>query len=449
MTHGTPSLGWSLGRIAAGIGGDLVGDGGIVVDRVATDSREDLGGALFVAICGENFDGHTFAAAAVEAGASAVVVARRSGSDVASRIEVDDTGEALLGLAAMRRDELTMPVVAITGSTGKTSTKDLVAAGIPGAWASPRSFNNEIGVPLTVLATPDDASVLILEVGSRGTGHITWLAPAIRPDVALVTNLGVVHLETFGSEAGLASAKSELVALLSRNGVYVVPEDEDRIQGRVGARRISFGSAGADVGIAGLELDRLGRASITLSVAGRSFAVDLTMAGEHQAANAAAALGVAVALDIDLDEFIAGMAKATGSAWRMEVHEGRFTVVNDAYNANPQSVDAALRTVAAMGGNQKVAVFGPMAELGAVCETEHARMGVLADTLGYAAMVIVGPDHGYARDTSTIVANATDLEAAADTLRSILQPGDVVLVKASRSAGLERLALDLVKEAST
>ncbi|MGI9584971.1 MAG: UDP-N-acetylmuramoyl-tripeptide--D-alanyl-D-alanine ligase [Acidimicrobiia bacterium] len=449
MTYPHPTLGWTLDRIAEGVGGVLVGDGGVVVDRVATDSRGELAGALFVAISGEQFDGHTFASAAVAGGASAAVVSRSKGSDAVPRIEVDDTGDALLALAAMRRDELTMPVVAITGSTGKTSTKDLVASGIPGAWASPRSYNNEVGVPLTVLSTPSDASVLVLEVGSRGSGHITWLAPAIKPDVAVITNLGVVHLETFGSEEGLALAKSELVALLSEDGVYVVPNDESRIRGRSGAKQITFGSSGADVAVRSVGLDHLGRASITLDADDRSFAVDLAMSGEHQALNAAAAVGVAVALGLDLGAFIAGMATATGSAWRMDVHEGQFTVVNDAYNANPQSVEAALRTVAAMAGNQKVAVLGPMAELGVVCEQEHARIGVLAHTLGFAAVVVVGADHGYARDASAIIANATDLGVAADTLLSIVQPGDVVLVKASRSAGLEALAFDLVKEAST
>jgi UDP-N-acetylmuramoyl-tripeptide--D-alanyl-D-alanine ligase len=142
------------------------------------------------------------------------------------------------------------------------------------------------------------------------------------------------------------------------------------------------------------------------------------------------------------------MSEAAGSGWRMDIHPGRYTVVNDAYNANPQSVEAALRTAAAMDGERKVAVLGPMAELGPVCEQEHARMGDLASALGYSALVIVGPDHGYAVGAGVIARNATDLQDAADTLRSILQPGDVVLVKASRSAGLERLALDLVKEAS-
>lgn len=211
---------------------------------------------------------------------------------------------------------------------------------------------------------------------------------------------------------------------------------------------MTFGGNGSDVEVSEASLDGIGRPTFTLSAGGQSFAVQLAMSGEHQTKNAAAAVGVAVALGLDLDRFVAGMSEATGSAWRMDVHPGRYTVVNDAYNANPQSVEAALRTAAAMDGNHKVAVLGPMAELGPVCEHEHVRMGDLASTLGYSALVIVGPDHGYATGAGVIARNATDLKDAADTLRSILQPGDVVLVKASRSAGLERLALDLVKEAS-
>ena len=181
---GPIDLGWSLSEIADRIGGVLVGADRRVA-TVSTDSRTLPTGALFVAVMGERFDGHDFAEAALRAGAVGVVVDAMHGVDVEPRIEVDSTADALLGLAAMRRDELTMPVVAITGSSGKTSTKDLISAGLEGAWMSPRSFNNEVGVPLTVLATPDDASVLVLEVGSRGVGHIRWLADAVRPDVSV------------------------------------------------------------------------------------------------------------------------------------------------------------------------------------------------------------------------------------------------------------------------
>jgi len=439
-------LGWTLGSIAERLGATVIGEPSTIVQSVSIDSRTDLEGALFVALVGERHDGHAFADRAMEAGASAVVV--NLGSDVLAtpRLEVADTGASLLELAAMRRDELDVPVVAITGSTGKTSTKDLIAAGIRGSWSSPRSFNNEVGVPLTVLATPADATALVLEVGSRGPGHIRWLAPAVRPDVSVITNLGVVHLETFGSEEGLADAKYELIEMLARNGTAVLPVDEPRLDRNSDLRTITFGIDGGDVSVSDLHIDDDGRPTFRLSVEGTSREVRLRLAGGHQAANAAAAAAVAVALDLDLAEFVAGMEHTTGSDWRMDVHRGVITVVNDAYNANPQSVAAALATVSRMSGNRRIAVLGPMAELGPVCEAEHRAMGALARTLGFAAIVVVGPDHGYRLGGGDLVVNATDLRDAADTLRAVVEPGDVVLVKASRSAGLERLALDLIEE---
>lgn len=442
------SLGWDLPDIAAAVGGRLIGTP-TVIERVSTDSREQLDGALFVAIRGQIFDGHDYARAALEGGASAALAEANAGLSVEPRIEVTDTGDALLALAAKRRAELTMPVVAITGSTGKTSTKDLISAGIEGCWASPRSFNNEIGVPLTVLSTPDDATALVLEVGSRGGGHITWLTDAIAPDIAVVTNLGVVHLETFGSEAGLADAKYELIHMLDAEGTAVVPSDEPRLLRDHAADRITFGSEAGDVRYGHVELDARGRPSFVIYIAGRAIPIELEIVGAHQAPNAAAAMGVALALGLDLDDFANRLGRTTGSAWRMDVHTGRFTVVNDAYNANPQSVEAALRTVVAMGGRRAIAVLGPMAELGSVCEREHCRIGELARDLGVDELVVVGADHGYVLGADGLVRNAADLEDAADILHAIAEPGDVVLVKASRSAGLERLAIALAEDAAT
>lgn len=437
-------LGWMLSDVADAIGGSLIGE-----DRrvrfVTTDSREASEGALFVAIEGERFDGHDFAAGTMEAGSVGVIV-RVGFKNAEPRIEVEDTLDALLDLGAMRRAELTMPVVAITGSTGKTSTKDLLAAGIEGSWASPRSYNNEIGVPLTVLGTPSDATVLILEVGSRGPGHIRSLAEAVKPDVSVITNLGVVHLETFGTEEGLADAKFELIEMLGPDGAAVLPADEGRLLRGGIPSLVSFGESAGDVTVSSIALADDGKVSFTLTTSGVSHPVALAVAGYHQALNAAAAAGAATALGLEMGEFTRRMGATTGSDWRMDVHIGDLTVVNDAYNANPQSVEAALRTVAAMPGNRHIAVLGTMSELGSVCEIEHRRMGEVAVAVGFDRVIIVGPDHGYALGARELVTNAAGLKDAADTLQRVSEPGDVVLVKASRSAGLERLALDLVQE---
>jgi UDP-N-acetylmuramoyl-tripeptide--D-alanyl-D-alanine ligase len=444
---GAIDLGWTLDDVAARLSGGLFGNGSQHIASIGIDSRDVAPRSLFVAIRGESFDGHTYAHSACDEGALAVVVERGLCQDIANRIEVDDTLDALRQLGIMRRDELDIPVVAITGSTGKTSTKDLLRAAIDGSWASPRSFNNEIGVPLTVLSTPDDATALIVEVGSRGAGHISWLAPVVRPDVAVVTNLGVVHLETFGSREGLADAKFELVEALGPDGVAIVPSDESRLHRSARRRLITFGDPPADVevGLAGTTRD--GSATYQIRVEEETYEGVLAMAGVHHAYNAAAAVAVAVALDLDVPPFVERMQRTTGSAWRMDVHPGRFTVVNDAYNANPQSVTSALETVAGMPG-RSIAVLGPMAELGSVCESEHQKMGALASGLGFETLVVVGPDHGYALGAGAIVVHATDIDEAHDTLTSILEPGDTVLIKASRNAGLERLAMRLVEDSN-
>jgi UDP-N-acetylmuramoyl-tripeptide--D-alanyl-D-alanine ligase len=442
----TVNLGWTLAEVANKISGTLVGNGSVQVASVGIDSRDIARGSLFVAIKGKVFDGHEYAAAAYSSGAAAVVVERGRCGDIDNRIEVDDTLEALRELATIRRDELDIPVIAITGSTGKTSTKDLLAAGIEGSWASPRSFNNEVGVPLTVLSTPSDASALILEVGSRGSGHIAWLASLIRPDIALVTNLGVVHLETFGTLEELADAKFELIEALGEGGTAIVPSDEYRLHRPIDQRQMTFGAPPGDVEVESAGIDAFGSSTFRIRTVGRSYEGTLAMAGIHHAYNAAGAIAVASALDLDIGSFIGRMCAATGSDWRMDVHGGTFTVVNDAYNANPQSVASALETVAAMPG-RSIAVLGPMAELGPVCEDEHTRMGEVALQLGFTSLIVVGPDHGYALGAQGIVVRATDIDDAHDTLTAILRPGDTVLIKASRNAGLERLAIDLVEDA--
>ncbi|GMQ93073.1 MAG: UDP-N-acetylmuramoyl-tripeptide--D-alanyl-D-alanine ligase [Acidimicrobiia bacterium] len=441
-------LGWSLGDVADAVGGDLVGRSDRPVAAVVSDSRGDVDGGLFVALEGDTFDGHSYVDQVLSSGAVAVVVQSDSAVDATPRIEVESTGDALAALAVKRRDELDIPTIAITGSTGKTSTKDLLAAGLDGSWASPRSFNNEIGVPLTVLSTPSDATALILEVGTRGTGQIEWLAPIIKPSVSVITNLGLVHLETFGSLRNLANAKYELIDALGPGGVAVLPADEPSLLREGSHKTITFGKTGADVMVTDVTTDDGGLPSFTLHTAEGDLLVSLPLPGAHHASNTAAAVGVALALGLEIEAFVSRLESATGSDWRMDVHRGRYTVVNDAYNANPQSVESALTTVASMSGRH-IAVLGLMAELGSACEREHIRLGRIASDLGFCELVVVGPDHGFAVGFGGNARKAANIEDAADTLAGIVEPGDVVLVKASRSASLERLALQLIKDSAS
>lgn len=434
----------TVAEVAEATHGQVRGDGSVRVTGIATDSRAIEPGDCFVAVRGERFDGHDFVIGALEAGAAASIVLADPTAH-GPQVVVADTFAALRDLAVVHRSLIDRPVVAITGSTGKTTTKDLLAAALPGAWASPRSFNNEIGVPLTLLRTPANARHLVIEVGSRGLGHIAALMPAVRPDVAIITNLGTVHLETFGTTDNLATAKFELVEGLGPDGVAVLPADEPRLLGRPHrGRTFTFGiDVDADVTAHNVRLDDHGLPTFLLDTPAGEAKVRVPIPGAMQASNAAAATAAGLALDVDLDTLVEGLGSAVGSAWRMEVHRGTYTVVNDAYNANPQSVESALRTVAAMPGRH-IAVLGHMAELGDVSDSEHVRMGALARELGFSAVVVVGEARLIAAGAGDIAAEAQDQTEALAVARDLLEPGDVVLVKASRSVGLEEVAASLV-----
>jgi UDP-N-acetylmuramoyl-tripeptide--D-alanyl-D-alanine ligase len=435
---------WTLTDVAAMCSGAAAGDA--TVTSVAIDSRAVTPGALFVAVRGERDDGHRYLDDAMNAGAVGVVVEtgrRRNHPGV----EVEDTLVALRRMAAARRLELGCPVIAVTGSSGKTTTKDLIGSVMgEGSFASPKSFNNEFGVPLTVLAAPDDCEVLVVEVGSRGIGHIALLAEAIRPTVAVITNIGRAHLEMFGDLAGVATAKYELIEALEPGGTAVLPATETALIDRTDGTVITFGGDGADVAAREVELDESGRATFTLSYADQSLKLKLPIPGGHQPFNAAAAVAGAVAAGCDFNDAAGRLAQVEISPWRMElgsiaVGEGRATVVNDAYNANPDSMTAALETVGAMPGRH-IAVLGKMFELGQYEAAAHREVGAHAAALGF-EVIVVGDDPGLAAgagDAATVVPDAAD---AVDLVRGMIAPGDVLLVKASRAAGLETIAATL------
>ena len=435
---------WDLSLVADATAG--IASGTAVVTSVSTDSRSIAPGALFVALVGEHLDGHDYLETALEAGAAAVVVERGRLPDGAAGVEVADTLEALIALAVRRRTELTMPVIAITGSSGKTTTKDLLAAALgPGTHASPESYNNEVGVPLTVLSCPDDATSLVIEAGSRGRGHIAMLTPAIRPDVAIITNIGRAHIEMFGDADAVLEAKWELVEALGSTGVAVLPVDDPRLVRRRTGRLVTFGErADADMAVSDIVLDELARPTFELSHDEETASVALSIAGRHQPSNAAAAVAAAVAIGRDLPRAAAALGTAIGSRWRMDVSrrllpDGEIVVVNDAYNANPDSMRSALTTVAAMPG-RSVAVLGAMLELGPIEAASHREMGALAASLGYDRVVVVGSDPGIAEGAGEVAVSVGDPDAAVAELDTLLQPGDNVLIKASRGVGLESVA---------
>ncbi len=438
---------WTLDTVAAATFGVATGEA--AVEAVVVDSRSAAPGRLFVALRGEHRDGHEFAVAAAAAGASVMVERGRLPAGAAG-VEVPSPLEALRALAVRRRGELNATVVAVTGSTGKTTTKDLLAAVLgSGCHAAPRSFNNEIGVPLSVLDAPDDAGRIVLEIGSRGRGHIASLAPVVRPRVAVITTIGPAHLEMFGDLDGVREAKWELVEALEPGGTAVLPAIEPALTARRVGRMLTFGeSPEADVAATRIRIDARGRASFELSYRSRTVPVAMEAAGRHQALNAAAAVAAGIAVGVPFDTAVARVRTAAVSPWRMEVHPGTVTVVNDAYNANPASVLSALETVSEMPGRH-VAALGMMHELGEASAEAHREIGAAARRLGFAAVIVVGDDPGIADGAGPIARRVRDTEEAATVLSAVMRPGDVVLVKASRAVGLEVLADRLAEVAAS
>jgi UDP-N-acetylmuramoyl-tripeptide--D-alanyl-D-alanine ligase len=459
----------TLADIATAVGGELAdaGDGTSieVVGDVFHDSRQVVTGGLFVAIRGERVDGHDYAAGCVDAGAAAALVDHPVGVPA---VVVPDTIAALSALATVVVSRLPgLRVVGITGSQGKTSTKDIVAQLLErtGETIAPAgSFNNEIGAPLTALRVRESTAYLVSEMGARGRGHIRDLAAMVYPTVGLVLNVGVAHIGEFGSQDDIAVAKRELVEALPEGGLAVLNADDARVaamRDHTVARVVTFGEASeADVRVSELRVDDDGHPVFLLSAGAESADVRVPLVGEHQAANAAAAAAVALGLGMPFVDVVDTLRSLTSrSRWRMEVssRSDGVTIINDAYNANPDSMRAALKTLADFGRRRgtgrTIAVLGEMLELGESSSQEHDAVGRLAVRLDVSQLVVVGqgakPMHlgasleGSWNDESVHV---PDVDAAVAFLRGALRPGDIVLVKASRAAGLERVAAALTAD---
>ncbi|MHB8670566.1 MAG: UDP-N-acetylmuramoyl-tripeptide--D-alanyl-D-alanine ligase [Acidimicrobiales bacterium] len=442
--------------LATIVGGRLAGMD-TIVEGASIDTRELGPGQLFVAVEGAR-DGHDFLTDAAAAGASCCLTARGGIPPGLCEVRVSDTRLALAALGRWARDQLdpTAAVVGVTGSTGKTSTKDLLAAVLARRWrtvASARSFNNELGLPLTLFGAEPGSEAMVLEMGARGPGDIAHLCEIARPTLGVLTNVGPAHLERFGSLEGVASAKAELVDAVGRDGGTVVLNAEDervrKMADRTAGPVVWFGRRTGDVHAEGGRVSMGSDQDRPLSPRFRLVSpwgaadVRVAGAGEHQADNALAAAAAALALGVPLEDVVAGLDTASCSPWRMELTRTRSgaIVCNDAYNANPASTEAALRSLAALPASRRIAVLGPMLELGAESDAEHARLGELARSrYGINHLLTVGaPDYG-----GQDVAGIDDALEVLDALGP-LGRGDAVLVKASRAAGLERLAQTLVE----
>jgi UDP-N-acetylmuramoyl-tripeptide--D-alanyl-D-alanine ligase len=457
----------SLARVAAVTGGQVHGDPDIVVrGEVVIDSRRVSQGGLFAAVAGEHADGHDFAAASVAAGAAAVLATRPV---PVPSVVVADIPAALAALARHVADALPALVIAgITGSSGKTSTKDLAAQLVErlGPTIAPAgSFNNEYGHPLTVLRAGEATRYLVLELSARGIGHIAYLCGIAPPRYGLVLNVGHAHAGEFGGLDQVARAKGELAEALPADGVAILNADDPRVaamSARTAARVHTFSASGdprAAVRAADVRLDDLGRPSFTLVTPDGSAPVRLRLHGAHNVPNALAAAALAGELGLDPGGIADGLSAAVArSRWRMEVRQrpDGVTIINDAYNANPESVRAAIDALAHLalsqpgGGGRAFAVLGHMAELGDTARASHEEIGEYAARVadsGLAGLIAVGEEAAPLLDGARRVRSwpgeavaVPDGPAALALLANQLKPGDVILVKASRAAHLEGVA---------
>ena len=426
---------FSTTELAGHLGGELVGPD-VKVDGASIDSRTVLRGQLYVPIVAER-DGHAFIPAALGSGASAYLTMHPPVGGTA--IEVADTSVALMNLGMLARGRVG-GVVGITGSVGKTTTKDMLRACLARTFrtaASERSFNNELGLPLTLLNAPDDAQWVVLEMGARGVGHVERLARVARPGVGIVTSVAMAHVEYFGDLDGVARAKSELVTSLPPSGVAILNFDDPRVA-RMASQSpcpvLGYAVQGAaEVRAEEVALDGELCPRFRLSTPWGSGEVRLALHGEQQVPNALAAAGAALWCGVPLDDVTEALEAVTGSPLRMEVHHapGGPVLVVDCYNANPASTEAALRSLAALGAGRKLALLGLMAELGAETEAEHRRVVQQAEALGIEVV-------GYQTDLYG-PAQVGDVADAVALLRT-LGPGDALLVKGSRVARLEDVA---------
>ena len=425
-----------------------------VFSQVETDTRAITEGALFVALKGETFDGHDYVLQAKERGAAGAVVAeerpeyKQEGFAV---VIVTDTRKAYLDLARLHRRRFSIPVIAVTGSVGKTSTRSMIAAVLSQKYRvlqTEKNFNNEIGLPKTLLQLTPEHEACVVEMGMRGLGQIAELAAIAEPDIGVVTNVGKSHIELLGSQDNIARAKSELVRALSEDGVAILNQDDSYVAAMADLCR------GKVVGY-GIESNAAIRASrVVCSEKGLRFAcrcfdqvmdIHMPLIGSHNVYNALAAIAVGRVLGLTEHQLQKGLSEYRGMPMRQElIHLGEYTFINDAYNANPASMSESLKSLALLTKGRKIAVLGGMLELGDWTVREHEKIGAEAAELGLDALITMGSPASYIADAARknglgAVYTAQDHAGAADCLRQIIQPGDTVLLKGSRGFAMEKI----------
>ncbi len=435
-----------LSRIAQIVGGELHGEDAEATVETAIDSRETPQRGLFAALPGDRVDGHEFVPAALEAGAAAALVSRPV--EPQPVILVDDVPRAMGVLAshhvAAHRNHLT--VIAVTGSMGKTTTKDLLAGILPErSVITAKSYNNELGMPVTALQVTDTTRYLVLEMGADKAGDLDYLTSLVAPDIAVVLAVGSAHLEKFGNVEAVADAKAELVRGLAPGGTAVLNADDPRVAAMAPlARSVLFFGNGSEIRAENVRFDRFDRASFDLVTPAGSAAVSLGLVGAHHVTNALAAAAAARSAGITVEQIAAGLTgRAALSPHRMNVIErpDGVTVIDDSYNANPQSMAAGIDALARIGrGRRTIAVLGPMLELGEVTESEHLAIGQRIATLGIDVVHLLGEIAATIAPPGVETHVHRDLDEVRAALAQQVRSGDVVLFKSSNGARLYEIA---------
>ena len=445
----------SLAEVARVTNAEKNSDAEIFFDKVSTDSRKIKGGELFVAIKGENMNGESFAGDAIKKGASAVMV-----SKTAKRIpegvvlKVDDTLVAYREIAGAWRNRFDIPIVAVTGSNGKTTTKDLTAAALTGlgnVLKTAANFNNEIGVPLTLLELNDSHKAAVVEIGMRGLGQIETLAKVVKPTIGIVTNVNETHIELLGSIENIAKAKGELVEAIPAGGAVILNADDPNVAAMKnlaadGVRVLNYSIEDSSVDFFAKNI-LIGSVltEFVMSFRGKEYDFEIPMLGRHNVSNALGAIAAGYAVGLTVPEVQRGFSTLTTTKMRYEViRRDGLTIVNDAYNASPASMRVAIRTTAEIYDGKKFAVLGDMLELGTISEKVHREIGAQLVENNFDTLITIGILGKFiadgARDAGMKNVYAVDShEEAAQKILELVRDGDTILFKASHAMHMEKI----------
>ncbi len=428
----------------------LCGNPDEVISAVCTDSRNITPGSLFVPIAGENFDAHNFIPAVLTGGCVAALTAKKVEPCDKTLIAVKDTRKALADLAAFYRQTFSIPFIAVTGSVGKTTVKELTAAVLSAKFnvlKTAGNFNNDIGLPLTLFRLENTHEAAITEMGMSGFGEIDLLAGIAKPDIGIVTNIGLSHIEKLGSQENIYKAKAELFSHVNPEGTVILNGDDPILaahRSEISQKTITVGlTPGCNLTAQNIKVTSDG-VSFTICSGKEQAEVTLQIPGEHNVINALLACAAGLCLGVSLDVAAAALANYVATDKRLQLIEMKgLTIINDCYNAAPASVEAALKVLCAHKG-RKIAVLGDMKELGAYTETAHRTMGQQVADLGVDALFALGESAALAAQVAKEkgmehVVACTQLETLTLSLWTFLQPGDTVLIKGSRAMGLERV----------